>query len=109
MFAQLDKYLDQNFCEEHPYIYFDTLTQLQTYQIIAVFTTTANQNEGFAYHKFIQAESPEEFDRFVSDCKALALYDTGISAKHTDQLITLSTCEYTHANGRLVVVAKKVA
>lgn len=39
----------------------------------------------------------------------LALYDTGVSAKYGDRLITLSTCEYSAQNGRLVVVAKKVS
>ena len=29
-------------------------------------------------------------------------------AEYGDQLITLSTCEYTYNNGRFVVVAKKV-
>ena len=36
-------------------------------------------------------------------------YDyTGVSAEYGDKLITLSTCEYSRTNGRLVVVAKKV-
>ena len=30
------------------------------------------------------------------------------TALYGDQLITLSTCEYTYNNGRFVVVAKKV-
>ena len=34
--------------------------------------------------------------------------DTGVDAEYGDQLLTLSTCEYTYKNGRLVVVAKKV-
>ena len=36
------------------------------------------------------------------------IYDTGVSAEYGDKLITLSTCEYSAQNGRLVVVAKKV-
>ena len=40
--------------------------------------------------------------------KELSLYDTGVSAEYGDKLITLSTCEYSRTNGRLVVVAKKV-
>ncbi len=39
---------------------------------------------------------------------SFALYDTGVSAEYGDKLITLSTCEYSAQNGRLVVVAKKV-
>lgn len=44
----------------------------------------------------------------IIDDKELALYDTGVSAEYGDKLITLSTCEYSAQNGRLVVVAKKV-
>ena len=36
------------------------------------------------------------------------MYDTGISAEYGDKLITLSTCEYSNRNGRLVLVAKRV-
>ena len=39
--------------------------------------------------------------------RELALYDTGVTAEYGDRLITLSTCEYSAQNGRLVVVAKK--
>ena len=35
------------------------------------------------------------------------MYETGVNAEYGDRLITLSTCEYSAQNGRLVVVAKK--
>ena len=34
------------------------------------------------------------------------MYDTGVLAEYGDKLISLSTCEYSRNNGRLVVVAK---
>lgn len=109
MFGKLDKYLKKSFYKKSPYIYFDTLTQLHTYEIIAVFTTTASKGEGFAYHRFIDAEDQKAFDDFVAQCKDLAIYDTGVTAQYGDKLIILSTCEYTQTNGRLVIVAKRVA
>lgn len=45
----------------------------------------------------------------ITKCKELALYDTGVTAEYGDKLITLSTCEYSRNNGRIVVVAKKMA
>ena len=36
------------------------------------------------------------------------LYDTGEDLQYGDQMIMLSTCEYSRQNGRLVVVAKKI-
>ncbi len=108
MFARLDKYMEKSFWEENPYIYFDTLTELHTYKIMAVFLTTATVDQGFAYHTFVDAANEAEFDSFVDTCEELALYDTGIDAEFGDKLITLSTCEYSQTNGRLVVVAKRI-
>ena len=55
------------------------------------------------------AENEDKFNAYISKCKGLAFYDTGVSATYGDKLITLSTCEYSHKNGRMVVVAKKIA
>ena len=109
MFGQLEKYKKQDFFQENRYIYFDTLEAVHTYEILAVFKTTASIGEGFAYHEFVEAADAEEFDAYVATCKSLALYDTGVEAVYGDKLITLSTCEYSQTNGRLVVVAKQVA
>lgn len=55
------------------------------------------------------ADTADEFNAYINKCKELALYDTGVTAEYGDNLITLSTCEYSRSNGRMVVVAKKVA
>lgn len=109
MFGQLDKYRDPAFRAENPYIYFDTLRQLHTYEVMAVFLTTASVGQGFGYHAFVDAADEEAFDAFVADVHKLQLYDTGITAAYGDKLICLSTCEYSQTNGRLVVVAKRIA
>lgn len=106
MFAPLSKYKKRAFWEAHPEILFDTLTQRQTYEIFAVFATTASVGKGFRYHTFVNAENQQEFDAFVSQCKELSRYDTGITPQYGDRLLTLSTCEYSQTNGRLVVVAR---
>lgn len=105
MFASLDKYRKMEFWEEYPEIQFDTLYNRQTYTIFAVFKTTASVGEGFMYHRFEDAEDEAEFNQFVSTCKKLSFYDTGITPEYGDKMITLSTCEYSQDNGRLVVVA----
>ena len=108
MFAMLHDYADEDFYKKHPIITFDTLTEHHTYEILSVFTTTASVGEGFHYHEFVNASSAAEFDVFVGRCKDLAMYDTGVDADYGDKLITLSTCEYSQVNGRLVVVAKRI-
>lgn len=109
MFGQLEKFQRSTFRDAHPYIYFDTLTEHHTYEIISVFLTTATVGEGFYYHAFVDAKTPEEFEKFVKTCRRLQLYDTGVTAEYGDKLICLSTCEYSQVNGRLVVVAKRIA
>ena len=106
MFGALEDYKSKSFYEEHKTIRFDTLTQQGEYEIVAVFKTVAYSSEGFRYYDFVRAESEEEFNAYVETCRELALYDTGVTAEYGDKLITLSTCEYSAANGRLVVVAK---
>lgn len=109
MFADLDKYKSKSFWEEHKTITFDTLTQRNEYEIVAVFKTVVYTENCFKYYNFINAENETEFDEYIAKCKELALYDTGVSAGYGDKLITLSTCEYSQTNGRIVVVAKLIA
>lgn len=105
MFAPLLSYKNRSFYESHRYIQFDSIYGRNIYEVAAVFLTTATQGEGFAYHRFIDAEDSKAFDDFVFTCKALSYYDTGITPGYGDKLITLSTCDYSVTNGRLVVVA----
>lgn len=108
MLGDLGKYEMRSFWQEHQFLYFDTLTQRHTYQIICVFTTTASVGKGFQYHLFVDAVDQEEFNSFLAGCASNRLYDTGLTAYYGDKLLTLSTCEYTQTNGRLVVVAKRI-
>ena len=107
MFGALEEYKSQSFYEEHKTVQFDTLTQHNEYEVIAVFKTVAYSSEGYRYYDFVNAKNEDEFNAYVGKCKELALYDTGVTAEYGDRLITLSTCEYSAQNGRLVVVAKK--
>lgn len=108
MFAHVGNYEKKSFWEEHPYLFFDTLTERHTYQIISVFVTSATAGQGFQYHLFVDAADQAEFDDFIATCKAYSIYDTGLTAQYGDKLLTLSTCEYGQKNGRLVVVAKRI-
>jgi len=109
MFADLCRYEDEDFYREHPTVQFDTLSGYGEYEIVAVFKTVAYSQEGFKYYHFVDAEDETAFDAYIAKCKELALYDTGVDAVYGDKLITLSTCEYSRTNGRMVVVAKLVA
>ena len=62
----------------------------------------------FRYYFFINAETEKEYNDYVSNAKKVSIYNTGVNAEYGDQLITLSTCEYSQEDGRFVVVAKKI-
>lgn len=111
MFAHLEKFKSKDFWNEHRTITFNTLTDKQEYEIVAVFRTVVytDSPDAFKYYRFVDAENSDEFDSFLSKCKELSFYDTGVSAEYGDKLITLSTCEYSRNNSRLVVVAKRMA
>ena len=107
MFSALENYRSYQFYEKHSRIRFDTLEELGEYRIVAVFCTQAGYPDEFEYFKFIDG-TKEEFDAYVAKCKSLSLYEIKITPEYGDQLLTLSTCEYTKENGRLVVVAQKI-
>ena len=108
MFAALNNYTSKDAWDKNNLIFFDTLNEYHTYKIFAVFKTSANVGEGFSYHKFVDAADEKAFNDFVSTCKKLSFYDTGITPVYGDKLICLSTCEYTLDNGRLVVAAVRI-
>lgn len=108
MFADLCKYESEDFYNNHRMIRFDTLYGYGEYEIVTVFKTVAYSDNGYKYNLFVDAQSKEDFDSYIASCKALSLYDTGVDAQYGDRLITLSTCEYSRKNGRMVIVAKKV-
>lgn len=109
MFSDLMKYTSSAFYNGHKTITFDTLQGFGTYEIIAVLKTVAGGENEFHYYKFAKAASEEEFDAYVAECKSRSIYNIETTAKYGDKLITLSTCEYSKENGRLAVVAKKIA
>ena len=115
MFYCLHNYTAKATWDKNSLIFFDTFdpktekVEYHTYKIFAVFKTSANLGEGFSYHKFENAKDQKEFDEFVSTCKKLAFYDTGVTPQYGDKLLCLSTCEYTLDNGRLVVAAVRIS
>ena len=107
MFADLEKYKDKTFWENHKQIQFDTLEGLGTYEVVAAFAFDTNHDQ-FMFNDYYNMDEVEYWE-FIENCQLRAAYETGVQAEYGENLITLVTCEYTHENGRFVVVAKKVA
>ena len=112
MFGALEAYKSKDFYNSHKIIDFYTLQDNETikdeYEIFSVFKTVLYDSNSFKYYNYINFNSKIEFNSFINKTKELSLYNTEITPQYGDKLITLSTCEYSHKNGRLVVVARQI-
>ena len=104
MFGELEKYKLKDFYNNHKIITFTTLEKEYSYEIFAVFKTTVYTKNTFRYYENINFENKKMYDDFIN----ISLYQTGIEIKDKEKLITLSTCEYSNKNSRLVIVARKI-
>ncbi len=110
MFAAIVNYMDKDYRESHKNIKFSTIYEEAEYEVIAAFKTKIEENmqNGFHYYHYTDLTKEEAFNEYIKQVEELSIYDTQIKAEFGDQLLTLSTCAYHTANGRFVVVAKKV-
>ena len=108
MFHALHSYKKQSFWEEHKTITLNTLDEYREYEVMAVLQVDASVTADFQYHLFVDAADETHFAQYVNTCKERAYYDTGVTAEYGDKLITLSTCDRSITNGRLIVVAKLI-
>lgn len=106
MFGNLCSYSDYEYFKTHRYIYFDTMEESKKYVIVASFICDLD-TEVFAYNQYTDMNR-NEFETFKSEIENRQLYNTNEGIEYGDELLTLSTCEYSHRNGRFVVVAKEV-
>lgn len=110
MFHDLLKYRERAFYEEHPTFRFDTIYEggQGTYAVIAAVRTVQGGEKDFDYEQMAGMTDEAVVNEYVRQVKASSLYDTGRNASYGDQLVTLSTCEYSHKYGRFYVVAVRV-
>ena len=110
MFGNLNYYAKEDFYKKNPEFTFDTIYETGTYAVMYVFRSKIYSEEEivFKYYQFIDATSADEFYSNMDAMAEMSLYDTGVTASYGDRLITLSTCDSSEADGRFVVVAKKI-
>lgn len=111
MFHDLMNYKKQSYWEEHPTIYYATLYEERTYEIVAAFYDRVyySHERGFKFYEFINYETEDEFKDAMVYFKNMSLYDTGVEPAFGDRFLTLVTCSYHERYGRFVVVAREVS
>ncbi len=110
MFGTLKYYRQEEFWKNHPTFSFITRDDVITFEILGVVQSwvSAEPQGQFEYYYFFDAENEGEFQDFVRQVKENSLYETGVEAEYGDQLITLSTCDSWHEEGRLAVIGRRL-
>ena len=110
MFGSLKNYLQEDFFKEYRYIQFNTIYEHRLYQVVSVgLSEVAYQDESsYRYYNFIQANNLEEWQEFVDNVSAMAVYQSDVTLDPSDEILTLSTCNSYTEDGRLFIVAKRI-
>ncbi|MCR5848445.1 MAG: class B sortase [Lachnospiraceae bacterium] len=110
MFANLEKYDSHDFFINHKRFTFNTIYEYAEYEVVFVFRDYVHTSDDteFKYYEFVNVNSEVEFDSYMEELRNKSIYNTDVSISMDDELLTLSTCDYMQANGRFVVMAKKI-
>lgn len=101
MFAGLAKYKDQAFYEQHPTFTLYTPDAEYTCEVFAAYITPSSSETytlGFA--------SDADFAEYLGFAASNSLIQAGIIPTASDRIVTLSTCDYTYEDARMVVHAR---
>jgi sortase B len=99
------------FLQKNHIITFDTLFEPGRYKIFAVLQTNINTDMGEFYDFARQRSftSREHFFEFVTEALDRSRYHTGVDLEYGDEILTLSTCEFSMGDDvRLVIIARRV-
>lgn len=107
IFGCLTGYKQADYYTEHPRIEFDTVYGDGTYEVFAAFAIDVVNDTSFVYNQYVDMDEAA-YNEYVDEVISRSDVDTGIRPSYGEQLLTLSTCEYSSDNGRYVVVARRV-
>lgn len=99
------------FLKDNYMLKFDTLYERNQYKIFSVFLTNTKTEHGevFDYWSKVYFDSKTDFNNFVAECLDRSYFYTGVDLQYGDELLTLSTCDFSmFSDMRLVVMARKV-
>lgn len=101
MFGTLDRYQEKRLYQEYPCFYIYVPGYVLVYRI---FSCYVGKSGGSAYTYYFPEK--EDFKEFLSKIQFYGAYETGVEAKETDKIVTLSTCVNTDLNYRYLVHGK---
>lgn len=89
MFAELEKYMDEDFFKNHPFVYLYTPNQNYKLQVYSAYTADA---EGQSYK--LSYSDLYDYSNYETYVKGLSRYDSGVTMTAADKMVTLYTCSY---------------
>ncbi|MGN7312346.1 class B sortase [Alkalicoccobacillus gibsonii] len=105
MFSGLTKFMEEDFFRDPPTMYFDTLFEQYDLEVFSAYQTSTD-----FYYIETEFETDHVYNEFLEEIRSRSLFDSDVVVNVDDQIITLSTCDYTlhPSEGRFVVHAKLV-
>ncbi|MDR0822041.1 MAG: class B sortase [Oscillospiraceae bacterium] len=104
-----------SFVKSHLNVTFDTLYERGEYKIFSAMLVNVSDHLGevFEYWNKLSFKNKADFDNYVAECLDRSYFYTGVDLKYGDEIVTLSTCDFSmfmgnDSNMRMVVMARKV-
>jgi sortase B len=98
MFGTLVSYKEQEYYDEHPYMYLMTPDASYKLELVAGYITNTESD----VYDF--PETQQERDELLDLVRSKSTFKSDVQVQEDDRLVTLSTCSYEYEDARFVVV-----
>lgn len=99
MFASLAQYESQTYYDSHPVLWL--VTPEKSYQVV-IFTGFVTDTGSEVWQ--IEFATKEEYKSWLDRMKEEAMFESDVTPRAEDQILTLATCSYKYDNARFVVM-----
>lgn len=103
MFSRLMSFKEISYCKNHNTIQLTINGEKVEYDLYAV----AKVKDDDLWYSFTDDVDENTFENLISHIKDKSLYLSDKEIKYGDYFITLSTCEYSQTNGRLILIGTR--
>lgn len=109
MFGSLKRYINEaDYYDQHPIVYLNSNYRKYQYKIFGMIIVDIDDESDtkFDYWNTLNFAGETDFYNYVNEVKRRTVRLTDVDVTYGDQLLTLSTCNSTFSDGRLVVFAR---
>jgi len=103
MFSGLTKFKNSSYAKEHQTIKLYVNGEVTEYKLYAVCVVSSDDG----WYDYTNQVSEDTFTELKSHIQNKSSYTADSTAEYGDYFLTLSTCDYTQSNGRLIIIAVK--